>query len=64
MNWIIHSGATNHIATSVTCKTSLPMSSQVSLPDGSHAKISSIGSTHLSHNLYVKDVLCVHLLFM
>ena len=59
MNWIIDSGATNHIATSVTCKMSPPMTSQVSLPNGSHAKITSIESAHLSNNLYVKDVLCV-----
>ena len=35
------------------------MTFQVSLPNGSHAKITRIRSTHLSNNLYVKDVLRV-----
>lgn len=59
-NWIIDSGATNHIASSITSVSCVSTSSQVSLPNGSHAQITGVGSTHLLHNLHVKDVLCVH----
>ncbi|KAG5555708.1 hypothetical protein RHGRI_006375 [Rhododendron griersonianum] len=59
INWIIDSGATNHIASSITSASCVPISSQVSLPNGSHAKITGVGSTHLLHDLHVKDVLCV-----
>lgn len=59
INWIIDSGATNHIASSISIASCVPISSQVSLPNGSHAKITGVGSTHILPNLHVKDVLCV-----
>jgi len=58
IQWIIDSGATNHIATSVVDKTIVPMFSQVTLPNGSHATITSAGSAHITKNLHVHDVLC------
>jgi len=58
IQWIIDNEATNHIATSVVDKTILPMFSQVTLPNGSHAKITSAGSAHITKNLHVHDVLC------
>nr|TKR90121.1 hypothetical protein D5086_0000236460 [Populus alba] len=58
LQWIIDSGATNHIATSVINKDTVPMFSQVTLPNGSYAKITSAGSAHVTKSLHVHDVLC------
>ncbi|KAL5832085.1 hypothetical protein ACOSQ4_017439 [Xanthoceras sorbifolium] len=55
-HWIIDSGATNHIATSIINTT--PLSSQVALPNGSYSKIIGIGSIQLSNHLHIKDILC------
>ncbi|KAI3460266.1 hypothetical protein Pfo_016929 [Paulownia fortunei] len=57
-NWIVDSGATNHIATSITDKPNVPMFSQVTLPNGSYAKITSVGYVHISQNLHIYNVLC------
>ena len=69
IQWIIDSGATNHIATSVVDKVIVPMFSQVTLPNGSHAKITNAGSAYITKNIHVHDVLCapsfhVNLLFV
>jgi hypothetical protein len=61
IQWIIDSGATNHITTSVVDKATVPMFSQVTLPNGSHVKITSVGSAHITKNLHVHDVLCAPL---
>jgi hypothetical protein len=58
LQWIIDSGATNHIATSIIDKATVPMFSQVTLPNGSYAKITSAGSAHVTKSLHVHDVLC------
>jgi hypothetical protein len=58
LQWIIDSGATNHIATSVIDKAIVPMFSQVTLPNGSYAKITSAGSPHVTKSLHIHDVLC------
>jgi len=58
LQWIIDSSDTNHIATSVIDKATVPMFSQVTLPNGSYAKITSVGSAHVTNNLHVHDVLC------
>lgn len=55
-HWIIDSGATNHIATSIPIQT--PLSSQVTLPNGAYSKITGIGLTQLSNHLHVNNVLC------
>ncbi|KAF7116106.1 hypothetical protein RHSIM_RhsimUnG0038000 [Rhododendron simsii] len=39
-------GATNHIATSIIDNANVPMSSQVTLPNGSYAKITSVGLSY------------------
>ena len=58
LQWIIDSGATNHMATSVIDEEITPTCSQVTLPNGSYAKITSIGSAKISKELHVHDVLC------
>ena len=58
LQWIIDSGATNHIAISVIDKAIIPMFSQVTLPNGSYVKITSAGSAHVTKSLHVHDVIC------
>jgi hypothetical protein len=58
LQWIIDSGATNYIATSVIDKATVPMFSQVTLPNGSYAKITSVGSAHVTKSPHVHGVLC------
>ena len=58
LQWIIDSGVTNYIATSVIDKATVPMFSQVTLSNGSYAKIRSAGSAHVTKSLHVHDVLC------
>ncbi|CAL8105246.1 unnamed protein product [Prunus armeniaca] len=57
--WIPDSEATNHIAPPSGLSVTTPLNSTVDLPDGSHAKISGLGSPSLGPNLSVDGVLCV-----
>ncbi|KAH0988824.1 hypothetical protein GBA52_000307 [Prunus armeniaca] len=51
--WIPDSEATNHIAPPSGLSVTTPLNSTVDLPDGSHAKISGLGSPSLGPNLSV-----------
>ncbi|KAM1033353.1 hypothetical protein TB2_036345 [Malus domestica] len=59
--WILDSGATDHITSSASClvNTSPSQLPPVSLPSGSTAPISLTGTLHLNSSIHVKDVLCV-----
>ena len=59
--WIIYSGATNHITTSVIDKAILSMFSQVTLPNVSYEKITSGGSAYITKSLHIHGVLCAPL---
>ncbi|KAI5348838.1 hypothetical protein L3X38_001725 [Prunus dulcis] len=57
--WILDSGATDHIVPPSGLSVTTPLNSTVDLPDGSHAKISGIGSSSLGPDLSVDGILCV-----
>ncbi|CAL8999194.1 unnamed protein product [Prunus brigantina] len=59
--WILDSGATDHITSSASCLVN-PSASHlppVSLPSGATAPITSTGTLHLNSSVFLKDVLCV-----
>lgn len=60
VNWILDSGATDHIVSSIQLlSNSKPLSSVLHLPNGSIAPITHIGEVMLSPTVVLHDVLCV-----
>ena len=60
-NWILDSGATNHMVHSIHYFTSITSVVQISvrLPNGDMAKITHIGTVKLTSTLILDNVLCI-----
>jgi hypothetical protein len=60
-SWIIDTGATDHMISTVSLFTSIiaTISSRVKLPNGNYAIVTHIGTVKLSEHLTLHDVLCV-----
>lgn len=60
-DWILASGATDHIVHSFTLFTSITSIVQISirLPNGDVAKVTHIGTVQLSSTLILENVLCI-----
>ncbi|KAF8414298.1 hypothetical protein HHK36_002300 [Tetracentron sinense] len=59
-NWIVDTGATDHIIHSIDIFTSITKSlnTYVKLPNGNTVPVTHLGTVKLSDNLILKDVLC------
>ena len=60
-DWILDSGATDHMVHSLQFFTSITSTVQilVQLPNGAVAKVTHIGTVHLSSGLILENVLCI-----
>ena len=60
-DWIIDTGAIDHMAHSVSCLTTITsiINTFVYIPNGEKALVTHIGTVHISDNLILYGVLCV-----
>ena len=60
-DWIIDTGATDHMVHSVSCLTTITstINTYVYLPNGERALVTHIGIVHISETLVLYGVLCV-----
>ena len=60
-NWVIDTGATDHMVHSVSCFTSITaiLNTFVNLPNGESALVTHIGTVEISTKLVLHNVLCV-----
>nr|XP_023919946.1 uncharacterized protein LOC112031483 [Quercus suber] len=60
-DWVIDTGATDHMVHSVTCFTSITtiLNTHVNLPNGEIALVTHIGTVRISEKLTLYNVLCV-----
>ena len=60
-DWVIETGATDHMVHSVSCFTSITstLNTHVNLPNGEIALVTHIGTVRISETLILYDVLCV-----
>ncbi|KAF5442808.1 hypothetical protein F2P56_035426 [Juglans regia] len=60
-NWIIDTGATDHMVCSTSLFSSIhsTVSYSVKLPNGSSASVTHVGTVHLSNTIILTEVLCV-----